>query len=147
MYKILKLIGLSAVMAMLVSCTSWVPFVELKPLYVDPRSGTWSTQQPTASEIQVASQNSSSYLSVWGPKYYPGLDYTEPIAFGVLPIYSDQPNSDKNLVRIASGAGESFDLYTSQYQLYKNPNLTNPRPLTCTLGLPATAAPAMLICR
>jgi hypothetical protein len=147
MYKIIKLAGLSLLIATSISCTSWVPFVELKPIYVDPRSGTWSSQQPTAAIIQEAAQNPMSYSSQYGPKYYPGLDYAEPVAFGVLPIYSDQPNPDKNLVRIDAGVGQSIDLYMSQYQLYKNPNLTNPRPLTCRpMPMPSTA-PAGLICQ
>jgi hypothetical protein len=138
MHKKIKLIGLSVVVVMLTSCVAWSPTSDIKPIYVNPRSGAWSYQQPSAQDVMTASQNPTSYLSKWGPTYYPGLDYTEPIALGTFNFDPGQPID----------FSQPSNLLISPDQLYKNPNLTNPRALTCyVVATPTTAAANMLICR
>ena len=137
MFKAIKSITLGCLLTSIVSCTS-IPFFDVKPIYVDPRSGTWTTQQPTSEQVAAATQDPTSYLSLWGPKYYPGIDYTEPIALGYF-HKENTPNVSLPPPGNLCFTQACFDAP------YKNPSLTNPKALTCTPI--ASSAGLYIVCR
>jgi hypothetical protein len=89
-------------------------------------------QQPTSEEITLASQDSSSYLTTLGARFRPDFVYSEPYAYGMIRI--DNQNDFNLALKLDPSklyAAQPNNLYISQLQIYKNPNLNNPRSLTC----------------
>jgi hypothetical protein len=147
MFKTIKSITLGCLLISIVSCT-YIPFFDVRPIYVDPRSGRWTNQQPTSEQVAAATQDSTSFLLLWGPKYYPGIDYTEPIALGYYQELRPIEELNRNALNVLQPPPGNLCVTQACFNApYKNPSLTNPKALICTPGPATTAGPLLIICR